>query len=153
MDKFQFKYEAVLRQLQATEEQRQRELAQHLRHRSILHDRLQQMQQTVRDAKQQLTDGLVGAVDVDRIRGFAGYSGQVTNQAQQTIRELAKIEQNAEASRAALAEAMRQRKAMELLRDRHYRRWLEEQKRREAAELDELAVQRYARGLTMESTT
>ena len=153
MAKFRFKYEAVLKQRQVAEEQAQRELAVHLRERGRIRDQLTGMQQSVRDSKQQLSAGLVGHVDVERIREFARYSGQVTLQAQHALGELAQVEQRAEAARAALAEAMRQRKAIEVLRDKQYQHWLSEQRRKETMELDELAVQRYARGLNMESTT
>ena len=152
MPTFRFKYDAVLRQRQAAEEQCQHELAKHLRRRGELRDHLHRMQQTVRDAKSQLSGGLVGHVDVDRIREFAGYSGQVTMQAQDTIRQLAQVEQHTQQARQQLAEAMRQRKAMELLRDKHYKQWLAEQNRQEREELDELAMQRYTRGLMTEGT-
>ena len=148
MATFRFKYEAVLKQRQAAEDQAQRELAKHLRHRNIIHDQLARMQQTVRDSKQELSEGLVGSVDVDRIRDFARYSGQVTIQAREVLSELAQIERRVATARRELTEAMRQRKAMEMLRDKQYRQWLAEQRRKETVELDELAVQRYARGLS-----
>ncbi len=153
MATFRFKYEAVLRQRQAIEDECQRELAKHLRHSSIIRNQFTRMQQTVRDSKQQLSDGLVGSVDVERIREFARYSGQVTVQAQQAVTQLSQIERRIQKARADLTEAMRQRKAMEMLRDKHYKQWVAEQNRRETIELDELAVQRYARGLSMESAT
>lgn len=148
MARFQFKYEAVLKQRQAAEDQAQRELARHLRHRGILRDRLARMQQDVREAKQQLGDGLVGRVDLERIRDFARYSGQVTLEAQQAVGELARIEQRIATARHTLTEAMRRRKAIQTLRDKHYRRWLAEQRRKETIELDEMAAQRYARRLS-----
>lgn len=152
MARFRFKYEAVLKQRQAAEDQAQRELAKHMRHRNILRDQLARMQQTMRDSKQQLSEGLVGQVDVERIREFARYSGQVTLQARQALEQLAQIEQRLETARTELTEAMRQRKAMEVLRDKQYQQWLAEQRRRETVELDELAVQRYARGLGTEGS-
>lgn len=145
MAAFHFKYEAVLRQRQTAEDQCQRKLAEHLRHRHILHDQLARMQQMVRESKQKLGQGLVGQVDVERIREVARYSGQVTGQAHQALRQLAEVERWLESARGELSEAMRQRKAMEMLREKQYQQWLVEQRRRETLELDELAVQRYAR--------
>ena len=143
MARFHFKYEAVLRQRQAVEDQRQRELATHLRHRHILSEQLGRMRRTVKETRQQLGQGLVGSVDVERIRQFAQYSGHVTVQVQQMMQRLGEIERQIDSAREALTEAMRQRKAMEILRDKQYQQWLLEQRRREVLELDELAVQRF----------
>lgn len=151
MAKFHFKYEAVLRQRQADEDECQRELAKHLRHENIIRSQLHRMEQTFRDSRQQLTGGLQGHVDVERVREFARYSGQVTAQAQQAAHQLNEIGRRIDRARAELAEAMRQRKAIEMLREKQYQQWLAEQRRRETIELDELAVQRYARGLNVEA--
>ncbi|MFW6058567.1 MAG: flagellar export protein FliJ [Phycisphaeraceae bacterium] len=151
MATFHFKYEAVLHQRQADEDECQRELAKHLRHHNIIRTQLQSTEQAFRDARQQLTGGLVGHVDVERVRDFARYSGQVTAQARQAMDQLQQIERRIDKARADLAEAMRRRKAIQTLRDKHYQQWLAERKRRETIELDELAVQRYARGLNVES--
>ena len=150
MPTFRFKYQAVLRQRQAAEEQCQRELARHMHHQGVLQKQLSRMEHAVSDSKQQLQSSLVGHVDVDQIRGFARYAGQVHFEAQRAAQQLEEIDHRINKARADLAEAMRQRKAMELLRDRHYEQWLAEQKRQEMVELDELAVQRYARGMSAE---
>lgn len=150
MAKFVFQFEAVLRHRQHLEDQRQRELAQHMRGRMILQEQLRGMQQTIRESKRELGAGLVGRVDLDSISLFARYSGHTAVRAQQLVRKLAEVEKQIDASRGALLEATRQRKAMELLRDRQLAAWREERDRREAAELDELATQRYTRRLMLE---
>jgi flagellar FliJ protein len=144
---FRFAYETVLHHRRRIEEDRQRELAQHLRHRMILLDQLRLMQQTIRDSKLELGDALVGKVNLQRIAQFAQYSGQTAIRAQQIVQRLVGVEQEIDAARARLLEATRDRKALELLKDQRRRAWLREQNRREAAELDEIAVQRHARRL------
>ena len=47
--------------------------------------------------------------------------------------------------RQALLDATKQRKSLELLRDKHEAQWRYEQNRRETNELDELATTRFAR--------
>jgi len=147
MAKFQFRYETVLRQRQCVEDERQRELAKVLRQRMIVQNQLAHMQQTIRESRQNLSDTLVGKVNLDRVGQFARYSAQSAMRAQQIAVELARLEKQVETARARLAEAMRQRKAMELLRDREHARWKQEQQRRETAELDEIALQGYVRSM------
>ncbi|HEX7010487.1 MAG TPA: flagellar FliJ family protein, partial [Phycisphaeraceae bacterium] len=130
MTAFHFQYQSVLEYRRLVEDQRQRELAKHLRVRMILHDQLRAMQQTIRDSKQQLGEALVGRVDLDRIAGFARYSGQAAQRAQQIVARLAQLEKLIETARQHLLEATKQRKALELLRDKHHQRWLQEQQRR-----------------------
>lgn len=152
MASFQFKFETVLRHRQLVEDECQRELAKHLRGRMIFQDELRRLQGTIRDAKHQLGDHLVGKVDLDRVSGFARYSGHVTVRAQQLVQRVQQLEKHIDAARARLLDATRQRKALELLRDEHRAQWQAEQQRRETIELDELATQRYIRDVLMEQT-
>ena len=145
MAKFHFKLEAVLRHRLLVEDQCQRELAQFLRERMILHHQLRQMQETIGQSKRDLGGGLVGRVDMDKVAQFARFSGQATQRAQQIVVKLASLEKQIEASRARLMEAVRARKALELLRDRYLSMWRHEQDRRETVFLDEVAVGAYSR--------
>lgn len=145
MPAFVFHLEPVLRQRQRAEDQLQRELAQFLRQQLIFQNQLRAMQQDISDDKRRMAASLVGVVDVSRIRQHAAHSGQVTMRAHQIVLRLAALESQVEQSRERLNRAVRARKAIELLRDRQHRRWKQEQDRREAAQLDELAVQRFAR--------
>lgn len=145
MAKFEFKLQAVLRQRQAIEDQRQRELAMAMRQRMILMNQLTSEQQTITDSKHQLGQALVGKVDLERVSGFARFSGQTTQRAQQIVNKLAQLEPLVEQTRTALMTAVRERKALDLLKEKHERAWQLRQDRLEAAALDELAVQRHAR--------
>lgn len=147
MAKFQFRFQTLLAHHRREEDQRQRELAQHLRTRMILHDQIRDMQDTIRDSKQSMADGLVGKVDLTRVGQFARYSGHAAMRARQIVQRLAGIEKQIELARATLLEATKQRKSLELLRDKHEARWRYEQNRRETNELDELATTRFARHL------
>ncbi len=142
--KFQFRLEPVLTQRRAQEESCQRDLAKSLRQRMILQDQLQKMQHTITQSKQQLADGLVGAVDVGRISEFTRYSGQVTQRAHAFVMKLAGVEQQIQATRNRLMEATRARKALELLRQQRYQQWKRIVERQEARQLDEIASMRYA---------
>ena len=145
MAKFRFQFESVLRYRAIIEDECQRELAKVMRHRMILQDQLRQMQQTIVGSKQELGASLIGRVDLDRIAQFARYSSQSAMRAREIVLKLAGAEKQIEAARQKLLRATRDRKALELLRDRQERRFAQEQDRKEAAALDEMAVQAYGR--------
>ena len=147
---FSFRLETVLKQRMTIEDQRQRDLAQVMRERMILEGQLRQMQQTISESRQQLADGLVGRVDLGGVSNFARYSAQARLRAQAIVARLAGIEKRVAAARQLLVEAMRDRKAMEILRDREYARWRRSEAQREAAELDEVGTQGYLRQVAYE---
>lgn len=145
MQAFRFKLEPVLRQRRAVEDQCQRDLAKVLRNRMILQNQLRRMQETIIESKHALSDTLVGRVDLERVGRFSRYSGQVAHRAQTIVLEMHRLERQVAVARSRLGEAMRDRRAMELLRDRRYAQWRKQQQRREAVMLDETATQRYVR--------
>lgn len=147
MAAFQFKFETVLTHRRRQEDERQRELAQYLRQKLIIESQLRSLQQTITDDKSRMTDALTGRVDVDRIRQHANHAAQATGRAQQIAVKLLALHRQIERSRSVLLRAVKQRKAIELLRERHLRRWQREQDRRETAELDDLSTQAYTRDL------
>ena len=151
MADFKFKFETVLRHRELIEDECQRDLAKHLRTRMIFEDEIRKMQGTISESKRELGSALVGKVDIDRIAGFARYAGQSTHRAQQLVMKVADVEKQIAAARAKLLDATRQRKALELLREKQQRQWKQEQSRREAIELDDLATQQYARRLALEN--
>lgn len=145
MPKFQFELESLLLKRRSQERDRRRELAAALKQRMDLQDQLRQMQNTIVESKQELGQGLVGTVDMDRVSGFARYSGQVTQRAHASVSQLAGIERRVEAARATLLEATRQRKALEKLREQRYTAWKRANERSEAERLDEIAIQQHIR--------
>lgn len=153
MAKFIFKLEPVLKQRQMIEDQKQRELAKLIRHRMIFHNQLRSIQTGLSDSKRQLSDGLVGQVDMTRVSQFARFSGQSQVRAQTIVRQLATLETRITEAQKQLVEAMRQRKALDLLRDKQYQAWKRTQLRREASRLDDLATQAYTRQVVMEIKT
>lgn len=146
MARFVFRLEPVLRQRWREEQACQRRLAQLLDRRRQMHEQLRRMQGGLSSDKQAMAASLVGQVDVSRIRMHAAHNAQVTQRAHGLVRELAELEDHVAQARAALLEATRQRKAIELLRDRQLDRWRKKMAKREAAAVDELATQRYGRG-------
>lgn len=144
---FVFRLEPVLRQRKHVEEQRQRELAELLRRQLILQTQLRTLQQTVQSDKRQMSDALVGAVNVPRIRQHATHASQVSLRIQQLAAQLFALARQIDRARENLLDATKACKALQTLRQRQHERWRDQQERRQTAELDEIAVQRFARGL------
>ena len=150
MAAFQFKFQTLLDYRTRVEEERQRELAQVLRMRMILHDQLRLMQQTIYHSKQALSESLTGRVNVEQISHFARYSGQVERKGHGLVLRLGQLEKQIDHARLRLLDATRQCRALEQLRDRHREQWQAQQDRREAVEMDELATQQYLRRMDVE---
>ena len=143
--KFRFPLQSVLDHRQRIENQRRRELAEVEARRQACYDSLRSMQQSILGARHGLGSGLRGRVDMAQVSGFARYSMEARAEAQQIVQRLAVIERDVERAREQLADAARQRKALELLRDKQLAEWHQRQDRREAAELDEIGMQLYVR--------
>ena len=153
MAKFKFRLEPVLRQRQMLEDIQQRELAKALRERMILQTQLQTMRQRISQSKFSLSHGLVGQVDMDEVTGFARYSGQEAERGHQIIIRMAGLEKQIQISRGRLVEATRNRRTIELLRQRHLDRWRRTQQRLEDNEQDELVTPQFLRWTDRELPT
>lgn len=151
MQSFKFKYKAVLKQREVIEQGKQRALAKLMHQRNAMVNRLRQMQETISTSKRQAAEGLLGTVDLAAIAGIARYSASCALQGNTLVRELAKLENLVEQARNELIEASKNRKALELLRDRQRQAWELEQRRMEASRLDEQTTQAYAAKVMAES--
>ena len=144
MPAFEFKYKTVLKQREVIEQQKQRALAKLMHQRNAMVNQLREMQETISASKREAADGLVGAVDLNAIAGIARYSASCALQGNTLVREIAQLETLVEQARNELIEASKNRKALELLRDRQRQAWELEQRRMEAKLLDEQTTQAYA---------
>jgi len=144
MQAFTFRFQAVLRQREVIEQQKQRALAKLMHERNAMVNQLREMQETISTSKRQAADGLIGNVDLDAIAGIARYSASCALRGNSLVRELAQVENLVEQARNELIEASKNRKALELLRDRQRQDWELGQRRMEAKRLDEQTTQAYA---------
>ena len=152
MAKFIFRLQTVLRHRLMIEDQRQRQLARFLRERMILLDQLRLLQQTIGQSKRDLGESLTGQVDMGQVAQFARFSGQATQRAQQLVVRLSVVEKQIEEARQNLLAATKDRKAMELLRDRHRELWQQEEEHKENAIIDEMGLQTFMRQQAAEVT-
>ncbi|MEM1099446.1 MAG: flagellar FliJ family protein [Planctomycetota bacterium] len=148
MARFKFRYAAPLQQAELAEQEAQRALASLLRKRHIFETQLRDMQETIRGAKAQLGDKLVGTVDLRAIGQVARYAGESTLRGHQIVQRLAVLDGQIGESRRLLAERTQRRRSFELLRDRDLADFKRKQQRKETAVFDEIAARRHALSIT-----
>lgn len=142
MPKFSFKLEGVLRQRKHVEQERMRALATCLKHQSdceaelgLLHDNVRRITDDLRQ------NHLTGVLDMGFLAAHRRYMIAMQRQAMGIAQKIAAAQQRVTEARLALAEAAKQRKVMEKLREKHHERWRAEQAAKEFRELDEIGVQ------------
>lgn len=147
MARFVFQFEAVLTQRRSEERRAQLAVAAVERDRERVEEYIRECQRGVMAARADLREHLVEGtrVNLHAVRLQAGASLSLVGRAQRAVLELAGVHKRLDAARLDLLRAAIRRKAVEALRERRREAWLAEQKRREAAELDELMVMRAGR--------
>lgn len=131
-----------------TERRHQRVVAENERQRLRLEDQLRRQQTVISRDKGELRTNLTGRIDVQSLRLHATSSMQLLRDAHRIVLELAGVHKRLEAARVELVQAAKQRRAVELLRDRRWAQWKIAEEKRETAALDELAVMAAARKLS-----
>jgi flagellar FliJ protein len=142
MARFVFKLRAVLKQRRWVERQRQRELASAQRAVQDAEDELARLQQEVRDANEFARQSLaVGRVNVGLLAQHRLYLVAAGKRMQDAARRIDVARQEMLAAQQRLVDATKQRRVIEMLRDRQLQQWKAEQDRRELALLDEAGTQ------------
>jgi flagellar protein FliJ len=149
MARFVFKLEGMLRQREHAEQQAQRELAVKQRALVELQGHLQQLQEAVQTANTDVRQNrLVGRLDMSFLAAHRRFLTGMQRQAMGLVQRMTIAQRSVDDARAALAEAAKQRKVIEKLREKQLERWRAEQSRRELAELDEIGMQLAYQNLT-----
>jgi flagellar FliJ protein len=142
MAKFVFKLEGVLRQRKHVEQEKMRALATALKHQSDCELELQKLNDTVQQTNDDVRrNHLTGVLDMDFLTAHRRFMNAMQRQSIGMQQKIAQAKQRVNEARAVLAEAAKQRKVMEKLREKHYDRWRAELAAKEFRELDEIGVQ------------
>jgi flagellar FliJ protein len=140
--KFVFKLASVLKQRLHVERQRQRDLAERQAHLSSLQLQLKQLNERVSATNEDVRNNhLTGKLDMGFLAAHRRFVAAMQRGALEIVQRMAVAQKQVDEALAALAEAAKQRKAIEKLRERQFERWRAEQDRKEVAELDEVAMQ------------
>jgi flagellar FliJ protein len=149
MARFIFKLEGVLRQRKHVEQEKQRELAAKQTHLVELQNTLQGMQQSVAGSNDDVRKNrLVGRLDMAFLAAHRRFLAGMQRQALGVMQRIVLAQRAVDEARAQLAEAAKQRKIIEKLREQQFERWKADQAKRELAQLDEIGMQLAYQNLT-----
>lgn len=149
MARFVFQLDGVLRHRERIEQERQRDLATAQAEMVRLEGELRGMQQDIQQSSADLRDHrLVGRLDMAYLAAHRRYMLGMNRKVIALAQTMAAQNQKVEQARAALAEASKQKKMIEKLRERQREQWSAGQARHEAGALDELTTQLSYRDLT-----
>jgi flagellar FliJ protein len=142
MAKFVFQLDAVLRHRKMLEEQRMRELGVAQGEMAKLEAELRAIDETTRGVSDDVRDNrLTGTLDMAFLAGHRRYVLAMQRKALALAQRMAAQRQVVDAARARLAEAAKQRKIIEKLKERQHERWKSEQSRKELDQLGEVNMQ------------
>lgn len=141
MAQFVFSLEGVLRHREHVEQQCQRDLARLQEQMRLAQGELrgleQSLQASLNDVRQ---NRLIGKLDIPFLAAYRRYTASVKRKGTVMAQKMALLQRDIDAARKRLADAARQRKIMEKLRDKQKERWKLEIDRKEAADLDEISM-------------
>jgi len=142
MPRFVFQLEGVLKHRKHIEQQRRRILAEAQARMTQLQAQLRQLDDTVQRAGADLRQyHLTGRLDMNFLAAHRRFTLASQRQALGLVQKMALVQRQVQEAQAALAEAAKQRKVIEKLRERHHERWSTALGRRELSEQDEIAMQ------------
>jgi flagellar protein FliJ len=143
--RFTFRFETMLKIRREREDRHKRIVADRIREIQQIQERLgalgQQIEQEVNAMRSSAAPGVLNMQQIVHHRHWLGHLNKNILDEGARLRFLeARLAQE----RAALAEAAKQRKVLDKLRERQEGRYIKEQGRREMQELDEMATTRFA---------
>jgi flagellar FliJ protein len=142
MARFVFKLQGVLRHRAAIERERLREFALVQAKLKGLEDQLKMLNQSMQETNDDVRrNRLTGRLDLGFITAHRRFLMGMQRRAVELVAAVAGVQKELEAARLALAEAAKQRKVLEKLRERQEQRWREEVSRKELIAADEVATQ------------
>lgn len=153
MARFEFELEALLRKRVHEEREQMSRVGTLERERLEIEDEIRGYQRSIVDEKRDLAERLSAekaggeqdGVDLRAVRVQANASLRLIDRAQRAVIRLKGVHDRLDAARLELVDRTSKRRAIELLKEQRREAWEREQRKREQAELDEIAVLRHGR--------
>lgn len=144
MKKFVFPLETLLRVRRQHEDVAKRDFALALGRQSRAEEAVREIDRRTAEARAELAALQKGSVDVGKIVSYYRFlSGQEVRR-RGALEELKKLEKATETERSKLVEARREKRVVEILKEKHYKRYLQEEDKREQKEIDDVVSTRAA---------
>jgi flagellar FliJ protein len=142
MPTFVFPLEALLRQRLNAERERQRELASCQAEMVRLQQELRMLNDELRGSEADMkANRLTGAIDVAFLAAHRRYSLAMQRKGQGLVQDMARQQKKVDDAQRLLADAAKERKVIEKLREKQFERWRQELERKEQAQADEAGAQ------------
>ena len=139
---FRFKFDTVLRHRERVEQDRQRELVLAQAEHTEIQQQIRRLDESVQSSTADLrANHLIGVINLAYLTAHRRFVLSVQRQGAALVASLQEHEAKVNLARTALGEATRDRKVLEKLREKRHSRWREVEAHREAADLDEVAMQ------------
>lgn len=139
MASFRFRLQAILRLRENERDERRRELGQALQAKQVLEEYERRMAAEWESLNTRLRDcSRAGEVQVDLMLNLRRYQMTVAAQREVLKQQMAQVEEEIERRRERLAEADRQVRVLEMLRERRFEEYRREEDRLETKMLDEV---------------
>jgi flagellar FliJ protein len=154
--RFVFRFETLLKIRRQREDQHKRIVAERVRQIMAARDRLTSLHQQISVEEAAIRDGQApGTLDMQQIVRHRHWLGHLHRCMLDTEGSIRVLEGRLAQERAALAEAVKQRKILDKLKDQRLERHLHEEQRQETNAADDLTTVRYVFGReqTVELTT
>ena len=142
MTRFVFTLDSVLRQRKHVEQERLRDLAACQSEMTRLQAELKALNDAIRaGAADMKANHLTGPIDVAYLAAHRRFTVAMQRKGLSLVQDMARQQRKVDEAQARLAEAARERKVMEKLREKQFERWREEVERKERADADEVGAQ------------
>jgi flagellar FliJ protein len=142
MAKFTFQLQGVLRHRELLEQQCQRELGVAAAAHAVILGELRALDEMVGKAVEDLRKNhLVGKIDLSFLAAHRRFVLATQRKGIAQMQRLQEAQKKVDTARAALAEAAKQKKIIEKLREKQHAIWAAALAKKELAELDEVAMQ------------
>jgi flagellar FliJ protein len=142
MPKFVFQLDAVLRHRKMIEEQRMRELGAVQSVMAKMEAELRSIDAAAKNVSDDVrSNRLMGTLDMAFLAAHRRYVLAMQRKALSLAQQMAAQQQLVDTAQKNLAEAAKQRKIIEKLKERQHERWKSEQSRKQLEELSEVNMQ------------
>lgn len=142
--RFTFRFDTMLKIRRQREDGQKRVVATRLRQIQQVKDRMSAIEQQIGDEMNAIRAGQErGTIDLQQVMRHRHWVGQLHRSRLESEARLRYHEAQLSQERAALAEAMKQRRILEKLKEQQWERHRQEEERRETRESDELTTVRY----------
>ena len=145
MRRFRFKFEPVLRYRRMMEEQRKLEFAQAMAVYDLALSRLNEVLKRMEDVKRELEHREEEGLTASEAQLYLRYLSLLKEIEAERREELRRAEEKMKTAREKLMESRRDKRAIEILREKEMERFNEEFKREELKLIDEVSINKMSR--------